>query len=193
MRKQLNEYLFYEFGFDLEEENVNKISENWPFILEEAGMIEAGDKTEYVFIFEHEGEKSYAIYGRALDFFPIAGMNLTDLRRQFIGATWIASKKPINLSVVRPDDPIIPSTSERRRRIEELARIIDSCKSVRILEGLFLKVTNEYIGLVQFSEEQAAHVVGDKIRVRNVPFHEASASRRLSIAIGKMIEDGKLV
>jgi hypothetical protein len=30
------------------------------------------------------------------------------------------------------------------------------------------------------------------MRVRNIPFQQASASRRLSIAIGKLIEDGRL-
>jgi hypothetical protein len=63
---------------------------------------------------------------------------------------------------------------------------------VRVLKGLLLESTGEYLALVQFGEEASAHAVGDRIRVRNIPFRKASPTRRLSIAVGKLIEEGRL-
>ncbi|MHC4345791.1 MAG: hypothetical protein ACYSUP_14030 [Planctomycetota bacterium] len=192
MRQELNEYLFYEFGCDLAEPDIEKVKEDWPFVLEEAGTIDLGGTSEHIFVFEDKGEKFYAIYGRALEYFPVAGIDLANLRRQFLGSAWIARRKPMDLEVVRLGDPRVPSTSERRKRIEELARGLEPDKPVKILKGLLLESTGEYLALVQFGEEATAHAVGDRMRVRNIPFQQASASRRLSIAIGKLIEDGRL-
>jgi hypothetical protein len=135
MRQELNEHLFYEFGYDLKEADIEEVKEDWPFVLEEAGTIELGGTTEHIFTFEDKGEKFYAVYGGALEFFPVAGIDLANLRRQFLGGGWIARRRPMGLDMVRLGDPKVPSTSERRKKIEELARELESDKPVKVLIG----------------------------------------------------------
>jgi hypothetical protein len=58
---------------------------------------------------------------------------------------------------------------ERRARIEELAGALSRRGSLKILEGLFLEKTREYLALVEFSEEEVVHVVGDTFQITDIP------------------------
>jgi hypothetical protein len=193
MKKELNEYLFLEFGLDTEGEDISRVSNDWPFQLEQLDEIELPDgDTTYVFRFESDGELLYAIAGRSMTFFSSSGIDLPNLRRQILGSAWIADRSPIDLNTSRGEHLVIPRVPDRRKRIESLTRDLDPTRPFTILEGLFLESAREHLALVRFDGDDDAHVVVDKIRMKNIPFQEASPWRRLAIGIGTLIERGQL-
>lgn len=193
MKKELNEYLFFEFGFDLRARDIATVREDWPFVLEEVGTIEVEGNINHIFVFEHEGTKYYGVYGPVIQYLPISEMDLTVLKWMFAGTVWLGHKEPINLEMVKLNDPAVPSSPEIREAITNLAKTLDSKRAVNVLEGLFLKSTREYLGLVQFDNDVKAHIVGNRMRIRNIPFEKASARQRIAIGIGKLLEEGKVL
>ncbi len=193
VEKEINEYLFYEFGYDIKEydENEGKISENWPFQLELLETLDIDGDTIQVFGFVYDNERHYALYGKDLDYYSVDDVELKYLKYQLEGSRWIAKRNPITLEYVVLGDPAIPSTKERAASIKKLADGIDKgeCK---ILEGLFLKRTGEYLSLIKFGDEDISYIVGTNITLRGIPFPNASPARRLAIGIGLLIDKGDL-
>lgn len=161
----LNEYLFYEFGFDLEHEP--KIAEDWPFALEPTDA-------PGIFVFQHEGERHFAFDRPSLNFLPAAGMGAADVATQTAGMAWIGERDPIDLqtSYVGYDD--IPPARERRAVTEALTG------DEPIAEGLYLRATGEYLALAGDT------VVGTSVAPTPAPFPEASPWRRLAYVIGEI-------
>ena len=116
VRRELNEYLLYEFGVDMAEEDV---SAERPFQLELAGHFGTGRDAEPVFMFVADGEDYYA-FSNPMDFLPRAGMSVDDVRLQEAGSNWIASRDPVDLETSRLGDERVPSTPERGERLEQL-------------------------------------------------------------------------
>ena len=87
MKRDLNEYLYFEFGMD---EDVSSISDSWPFDLRQVGKV----SDETIYEFESDGERFYAWCGRKLSFQPAYDFNLDDLRLQEKGSEWIAEGTP---------------------------------------------------------------------------------------------------
>ena len=108
LKKEINEYLFFEFGVEGDE---SRISEEWPFILNKAGEIDG----EEIFEFNSDNEAYYAIYGRRLRYLRKDG-TIDDLKIEFIGSSWIARQKPITLDESFGDHPKIPRAIDRRKK-----------------------------------------------------------------------------
>lgn len=180
MKRELNDYLFDEFGVDGDRSGV---SETWPFVLTEVASIDGA----HFFEFESDGAPYYAIYGDSLRIISRDG-TLAEIKLQERGAKWIGSRGPIDLNTSRGEHPVIPLIPQRRARIEELAHELRAANEVKILEGLFLERTKEYLALVGFSGEDLVHVIGDNIRITDIPTSTLSSWKVLSRAIGAYIE-----
>ena len=182
LKTQLNEYLFMEFGVDGDESNV---SEGWPFQLQT--VLDTPDLV--VFDFHEDGEAYFAVADEALDFMPQAGMTVEDLLLQRRGGAWIGERDPVDLTVVRLGDPAVPSTSERRRRLEALGTDALSGKNVTILEGVLLAGEQRYLGLYETGVDGEAVIVGlPETPPIHVPFPHASAGRRLAWGVGQWLK-----
>ena len=192
MKRELNEYLFLEFGVGTSEGDEERVSEDWPFVLQLAFSFDRCGEVTHVFSFDYEGEAYFAIYGTGLNFFPQAGLDPEAFKNQLIGSSWIGSRDPIDLDTSRGDDPVVPRISDRRHRFQQLAQNFRPDAPFKLLEGLYLAVSQEYLGLIQFEGENKAHIIGDRITMRDIPYPGLSSWRRLSIAIGKLVTDGML-
>ena len=181
IERDLNDYLFLEFG--MEEEDEAAISETWPFSLRRLGEI--GDTI--IFEFDDDDDPYFAISGPCLDFLPKGGMTIDDLAVQFAGSRWIAAQQPVSLEESRPGDDSVPSGIERRRALEELGRHATGDPRAEVMEGLFLRSSRQYLGLFQIPDELEAVVGG-----LNTPFRVGhsgcSAWRRLSWGVGQWIQ-----
>ena len=183
-KKDINEYLYYEFGVDSDE---SSISEDWPFHLHFVGILTwQGERTDfYEFT---DGETDY--YAQEGDFFPKAGMTLEDISFQDLGQQWIGEQNPVDLNTVIIGDDQVPTSIERRHNIESLARIALGESAVfHVVEGLFLRKTNSYLALLETSDGGNAVVVGTELNPVTVGFPTASSYRRLSYALGKLLHD----
>src|SRR6266851_1645043 len=60
--REINEYLFYEFGLDLDADS-GRISEDWPFSLESVGVFHSPYGEREVRRFDAEGTTYYLIAG----------------------------------------------------------------------------------------------------------------------------------
>ena len=191
VEKEINDYLFYELGYDTKGYGEEKVSENWPFALELLETLDVDGETIQVFGFIHDDERHYALYGSELDYYPVDGVELKYFKYQLAGSSWIAKRNPITLEHVVLGDPKIPSTKERVAAIKKLAARLGKgdCK---ILEGLFLKRTGKYLSLIEFKDEDVAHIVGTNITLRGIPFPNTSSSRRLAVGIGLLLAKGDL-
>ena len=182
LKTQLNEYLFMEFGVDGDESNV---SENWPFQLH--ALLETPDLV--VFAFHDDDEAYFAVADEALDFMPQAGMTIEDLLLQRRGGAWIGERDPVDLTVVRLGDPAVPSTSERRRRLDALGADALPGETVTILEGVLLAGEQRYVGLYGTGVDGEAVIVGlPETPPIHVPFPHASAGRRLAWGVGQWLK-----
>jgi hypothetical protein len=137
--RDLNEYLFFEFGFDLKEDE-SRISESWPFELRKIAELQDGPLFEF-----DDNEPFFAFVGGGFNFLPKAGMDITALRLQIAGCRWIGSRDPVGLDVSMPGDPSVPSGLERRRALEILGQELVLGQDGEILEGLFLRAERRYL------------------------------------------------
>lgn len=183
LKKSLNEYLFLEFGMDDEDEDESKISEEWPFVLREAGQIQ--ERGLIVFEFDDDDQPYFAIGNHCLSVLPRAGMIFDDLVLQYSGAAWINAREPVDLSMSMPGDARVPSGLERRKALQSLGATVLGVNEPEILEGLFLKTERSYLGLFSGPGDQTAVICGlpDSSKLE-VPFPNASPWRRLAWGIG---------
>lgn len=185
---EINEYLFWEFGFDSGEGEEARISKDWPFVLRRIGDWEDG----VVYEFDHN-EPFFMYVGTAgsttLMSMPKAGMTLEDLKTQEDGSEWIGSRDPVDLDTHRLGDSAVPPGLERQKALEQLAR--DACGAqATVLEGLFLVEEQCYVALVGPRGANQAFVVGLTAEPLAVGFPEASKWRRLAWGVGRSLEDG---
>jgi hypothetical protein len=177
LKTEVNAYLFMEFGVDGDE---SKVSEDWPFRLER--LLQSPELTVYEF---QADEAYFALADESLNFLPQAGMTVDDLLLQRSGATWIAARDPVDLSVVRLGDPAVPSIAERRRRLDALGAEVFPGENAKILEGLFLRTELRYLALFGTSATEDAMIAGlPDAPAIPVPFPRASAWRRLAWGVG---------
>ena len=178
MKRELNTYLYYEFGLDDGEGGDACIQEDWPFVLEPAGAVNEGP----VFRFRDADTDYYLVTKPALNFFPAADMTIDDVRIQRFGADWIADRHPVDLNTTATNDSITPII-QRRSHIEQLATASLGEPPTRILESLFLQRTRQHLAIV--SCNHGDWVIGDDLVPIQVPFDGASAWRRLAWGIGR--------
>jgi len=184
LRRRLNEYIFYEFGLDLDEDE-SKVSDTWPFEFREVGRAQ----DLIVFEFDDGDDRFFALAEPSLNFLPKGGMTFDDLVVQYCGSKWIAARNPIDLSMSMPGDEIVPSGLERRRSIEEMGARALPGREVEILEGLFLRTERQYLALFREVGATEAIVVGlPSSSTIVVGFPAASPWRRLAWAVGWWIQ-----
>jgi hypothetical protein len=183
IRRELNEYLFYEFAMDLEADDSN-ISATWPFELREVGR--ASD----LIVFEFQDDQPYfALAAPSLNFLPKAGMTFDDLLLQNAGAKWIGARDPIDLSMSRPGDDTVPSGLDRRGFFDELGARALPGQEFEILVGVFLRTERRYLGLFAADGATDAVAVGMPSSPNlAVAFPDASAWRRLAWAVGRWLQ-----
>jgi hypothetical protein len=192
MKRELNEYLSSEFGVGTAEGDQERVREDWPFVLQLAFSFDLYGEVTHVFSFDYEAEAYFAVYGTSLNCFPQAGLDSEAFKHQLIGSSWIGSREPLDLDTSRGDDPVVPRIPERRQRFQHFAQSLRADAPYKILVGLYLVASQEYLGLIQFEGESEADIVGDRITMRNIPYPGLSPWRRLSIGIGKLVTDGRL-
>ena len=183
IERELNEYLFLEFGMDDEEEEESSVSETWPFNLRRLGEI----GTRLIFEFDDGDEQYFAIGEPYLDVLTKNGMTIDDLALHFAGSEWIAAQYPVSLEESRPGDESIPSGIERRRALEELGRQATGDPRTEIMEGLFLRKSGQYLGLFRVPNELEAVIVGLDTPIR-VGHEQCAGWRRLTLGVGRWIK-----
>jgi hypothetical protein len=185
-KKDVNEYLYYEFGIDGDE---SSISENWPFHLHSVGSLQLrGERTEFYEFTDDETD----YYAQEGFFFPKAGMALDDLYLQDLGQQWLGEQRPVDLNTSIIGDDQVPTVIERRRNIEALAtKALGDGTVFNVVEGLFLRKTGSYLALLEIHALDNAVVIGTDLNPISVGFPDASSYRRLSYALGKFLQDEK--
>lgn len=185
---EYNQYLYYEFGIDQESDD-SLISDSWPFtftLIEESEILGIPTK---IYEFESEKEESYLDDGNSIGFYSKDGLSLSHFKLMLLGNSWIGRQDPIDLDTT---DNRIPRIPERKESIKRLWNLHFGEGAPEIMEGLFFKKTQTYLALGKTEDSDKAHVSGDGIVVRNIPFPEISPWKRLSIGIGKLIAEGKI-
>lgn len=193
MKREINHYLLLEFGLNDSDADIDRVSDEWPFTLIDCGPVAEtdGDMT-HLFSFSHEGREYFAVRGSSITFFPSDGLDTAMVKLQVRGSKWIGARSPVDLNTTKGDDPVVPRIPDRKARFEELARKIDAQRPFTISEGLFLEKTREHLGLVVFQGDRTAAIAGDRITMRNIPYPQLSPWRRLSIGIGRLLEQGTI-
>ena len=187
-KKELNEYLFLEFGL---EGDLSSVSEDWPFQLRDFATIRQRGEGISVYVFASESEEYFAISPEC-NFYPVAGMTARDLQIQMDGFAWIGEREPITLETVFLGDGSVPSTKERHTVIRQLAdNVLSNQKAYEILDGLYLRSTGMHVALIKRGEKEGL-ILSDRFEPRRVGFPEASPWRRLSVGIGELLSEGKL-
>jgi len=188
VRAEVNRYLFYELDIEGEE---SRVSESWPFKLREVtGIAADGAK---VFRFRHGEDEYFVQTGSSLSFWIKGGMSGEELRLLMFGERWIAEHKPVDLDTGRPDDPALPTATERRIAIEQMTHeVLGEGRPVQVLEGLFFTTQQAYLALVENQENGCAYLVGSGLAPYKVRPSDAAPWRRLAMAIGEMLQSGKL-
>jgi len=182
----------WEFGVGTTEGDEERVSEDWPFVLQLAFSVDLHGEVTHVFSFDYEGEAYFAIYGTSLNVFPQAGLDPEAFKNQLIGSSWIGSREPIDLETSRGDDPVVPRILDRQQRFQQFAQRLPADAPFKLLVGLYLAASQEYVGPIQFEGKSIAHNVGDSVTIRNIPYPGLSPWRRLSIGIGKLVSEGRL-
>ena len=180
IEQSLNEYLAAEWGF------VGEISATSPFELRLLGQVSLPDRSFEVFEFlDDDGERYFALGGRALNFLPAGQMSLDDLRLQELGRTWIGDRDPVDLDTVKLGYDHVPSMMERR---DALRKLIEEggldAEVTTILEGVFLTESRQYIALAETSEGSRVALLGEPPRPVAATMLGLSPSRQLSHAVG---------
>jgi len=182
LERDVNEYLFYEFGRDLDA-GEERISDTWPFVLHKVG------EHDGMIAFEFDDDEPYfAIAGESLSFLPKAGMTFEDLCLQRSGARWIGARDPVDLATSRPSDSAVPSGLNRQAAIQALGEEAFPGSEVKVLEGLFLPAEHRYIALFGHAGDDTAAVVGLSGAPMQVPFASASPWRRLAWGVGRWLQ-----
>ena len=186
-RREVNEYLFYEFCFDLGHEP-SEVAEDWPFQLDELGTIPTSEGEARLFEFVHKGDPYVVVSGPTTASYPAAGMKPDDFAIQLDGGAWLEQQRPVDLETSVLGDEEVPPQPQRKATILSLAA--PTVRNPKVLIGLYLRTTGRYLALVEDSDTGEAILVGTDVVPRTVGFPEASPGRRLALAVGLLLGEG---
>jgi hypothetical protein len=189
--RDINEYLFYDFGPGLEEDE-HRISDDWPFVLDPVGSFPVGRGTYQVYRFTDDGDAFYVLDGPALLSVPADGMTLEDLRREQQGGSWIAQGDPVDLNTSRIGDERVPPAPERRAAIVQLARNLVNVEAPIMHEGLFLMTGQTYLALVEDPTTGQEYVLSSEWGARPSVRPDLRAYRRLALTVGLLLDRGEV-
>jgi hypothetical protein len=192
--KAYNEYLYYEFCFDLDDEaDESQICDNWPFSFTYRTNFNIRGNEIKILEFSDGEEDYYLIDGPVLGFYNKSGLSLDQLELQMLGDAWIGKQDTVDLDTSILGTYKIPSISERKARIYELCKQHLGNGDFEILIGLFIRNSGKYLTLVKNKKNAAIFIVGDKLVLRNIPFEHLDPWGRLTIGIGQLLKKGKIV
>jgi hypothetical protein len=231
LRLETNRYLLHELGIrdtEGESEQEVRVSPSWPFRLQAVRGISAtgqnvhsGKPRPGVFRFRYAGDAYFVEAGESFSFWSGAGMSITDLKLYMLGAAWLAGRGSVDLdseqprasgepcSPGKPGEAAIPTITERRRTIKEMAAASlgaaekgrGSGTRIQIFEGLFFPASCRYLALIEFLDEDGhgaqsgtgrGFVIGSGVSPHPVQQAGAAPWRWLLRAIGGMLERGEL-
>jgi hypothetical protein len=185
-KREVNEYLFYEFCYDLGHEP-SEVAEDWPFQLKELGTIRTHEGERRLFEFVYKGDPYVVVSGPITASYPAAGMKPGDFEIQLDGGEWLEQQGPVDLKTSVLGDDNVPPQPERKAAILSLAA--PATRNPHICIGLYLRTTGRYLALVEDRDTGEAILIGTDVVPRNVGFPEASPGRRLAYAVGLLLED----
>ncbi len=174
MLREINEYLFHEFGFV---DGEDRISDEWPFVLCEVGTVRGAPLMQ----FRHEDEDFY-VPTDVLNFLPVGGMGVDDFTLADRGVAWLAQQRPVDLNTTSKDDSV-PRILERRGYLYEVASSALPGADLKIVEGLFLQASGRQLALV--TDGDTSWLVGDGVGRLVVPFPKAATHIRVGWAVAK--------
>jgi len=186
VEQSLNEYLYYEFGFDVHESD-KQPAPDWPFRLQPVGAIHAPDGRYTLFAFDANGPH-YVLDGPSVQFFPTDTMGSDEVRNQLTGEWWLRQQNPVGLETSVLGDDSVPSLPDRRRAIKRLANAVPGTATI----GLFLRSSSQYLAYVKPAGDSAAVVVGSNLPLRHASCPGTSDYRRLLATLGELHADGRL-
>jgi hypothetical protein len=191
VKQKLNGFLISEFGID-SEGGTRPATDTWPFILTPVGRISPGPGTPDVFRFDLE-EQYFVLDIGSPHCYPVAGMDLADLERQFTGASWLSKQEPIDLSTSATGLLGVPSIPERREAITSLVTAVFGTEArFKIFECLYLRKSRRYIALVEMTGSKKTYLVGTGITPAEINYPMASSWRRLAIGVGQCLQTGSI-
>ena len=191
VKQKLNQFLIAEFGID-SEGGTRPATDSWPFTLMPVGRIAPGPGEPDVFRFELE-EPYYVLDIGTPHCYPAAGMSLSDLELQFLGASWLATQEPIDLSTSATGLLGVPSIPERREAVTSLVTTSFGTEtSFKIFECLYLRKLRLYFALVEIKDSKKIILVGNGIKPVEILFPMASGWRRLASGVGMCLREGKI-
>ena len=189
---KLNDFLISEFGID-SDGGTRSGTDSWPFVLMPVGRITPGPGEPDVFRFELE-EPYFVLDIGQPHCYPVAGMMLGDLKRQFSGASWLSRQEPIDLSTSATGLLRVPSIPERRQFITSLVTAaFGSEASFKILECLYLRKSKRYFSLVEMTDSKKSYLVGSDVEPVEIPFPMASSWRRLALGVGQCLQESNFI
>lgn len=72
-KREINEYLFFEFGIDEEGVDEAQVGDDWPYVLQHVGTIGPQGRTTEVYHFSDDGDEFFALPGRRSRSCPLPG------------------------------------------------------------------------------------------------------------------------
>lgn len=195
LKIEINAYLSHEFsiGQCKGEGEKKEVSESQPFQLREVLGIGSGRRGVRVFRFNDGNDEYFVEAGKSFSFWEVDGMSIKDLRLHMLAEEWLRRQEVIDLDTARKGDPRVPSIAVRWSAIEEIAHSeIGGAERVQVLGGLFFPCKDSYIALVENPGTGSTFVIGSGLDVQRVTHSDAAPWRRLHVAIGEMLQSGKL-
>ena len=189
--KKYNEYLFHEFGFD-DEYTESDISETFPFELILIDTVDVAEAEAKIFEFVENETDYFLVDGNSLTFYEKSGLNFEQFMWQLVGSSWIGAQNPIDLDTSMLGDESVPSIPDRIREIGKNWSKYNGERAMRIIEGLYLQNTRQYLALIENLNDKSVSIIGENINLRKIPFENLSPWRRLSIGIGKLVASQKI-
>ncbi|MBN2530013.1 MAG: hypothetical protein JXR76_26725 [Deltaproteobacteria bacterium] len=186
-----NRYLFNEFEFN-SQFDISKCTESWPFRIHPVGNVAIEGVATRIFQFGENENLWYLVDGESISVYHGGGLNPLQFKMFLLGNIWLGRNQPIDLHTSILGDSRVPATTVRKENIRTLVEKFFPGTKVSISEGLLLKKCNEYVALVIEELTGAAHVIGNKMILRNIPFENLSPWKRLSIGIGTLISKNLL-
>lgn len=190
--KEYNKYLFFEFGFDVEGYSESEVSKAWPFGLTFLESTEIFGVPTALYEFSDQDVEYVLVDGSSLGFHKKDGLTIDELKRQLLGAAWLGKRHPVKLNSPRIDYQRIPSVPEREKCIQALWEKHFPDESMRILEGLYLQRSKEYIALIESITSDVTAIIGNQIVFTDVQWKQLPVWRRLALGIGTLLQDGAL-
>ena len=193
LRREINEFLFEEFGYD-SRHSPGRVTETWPFKLTYSGVVKIHGRDAEIYEFTWRKMRFFIPCEDGLvstTYWHVLDMTIEDFQTVQHGSWWLGPSVDLNTSTL--EDERIPRAIERRRVIESLASAIPGFgEQVEILKGLYLPERVCHVGVVRRPGAAEAWVVSNQFAPRRARFLDGGAGYAMEFAVGELINDGTL-